>query len=75
MKSIKVLSILLVITAITNFAHMYAYGYSVMTITNQNVPGNNGSWDTSNIYIDTSEMGRHHYIDSVSVTRELDYTI
>ena len=63
---------MLIVTTITNIANIFASGYTVMNISNQAIGGANGNWNTPDVYIPTSEVGRHHYIDNISVTRELD---
>lgn len=70
MKTIKVLLILLTVTAITGSANVFAY--NVKEIRNLNVPGFNGKVDTGHVYIDTVNMGQHHKIRDIDIERSLD---
>lgn len=75
MKTIKLLCILFVVTAVTGTLNIFASTYPVMQLVNKVVPGLGGTWNTSNVDISVAEMGRHHMINNVSVTRELDVRV
>lgn len=75
MKSTKGLLLALIATALTSMNGIFASTYAVTSIVNANVPGFNGSYTTPTVYIDTVQMGRHHMVNNVSVSRELDIRV
>lgn len=72
MRVIKFLCVTLILTFITSAFNVCASYYHVDTLLNKIVPGFNQSWNSEDKFIDTVEMGRHHLLSHVNVTRELD---
>lgn len=75
MKSTRNLLVGLILTVIASIGGISASTYPVMGLFNVSVPGFNGSYTSPSVNIDTAQMGRHHMVNNVSVTRELDIQV
>ncbi len=68
----KLLLVLLIITTITSSMGLFASYMQIRSYTNVSVPAFNGDWYSAYETIDTVNMGRHHYVDNVSITPSYD---
>lgn len=69
MRNIKILVGIFVLTLVTSSLSVFAYGTGVLTITNQTVPGFNGSWTSA---ARTKETSGTQSVTQVNTTRSLD---
>lgn len=76
MKILKMLLVVLTVVTIMNFVGVSASSiYNVDTITNLFVPKGRGSNTSPERYIDTAEMGRHHKLKEISISKPLDVRV
>lgn len=72
MKRFKMLLVLFIATMIISPVGVFAAYFQIRSYTNVSVPAFNGDWYSSYVTLETLNMGRHHYIDNVSITPSYD---